>query len=79
MTELKKKSKILEQLHDMSFDACVEFLLQMELIAQFNTTQENAYIVQVDISEEKENFNIFKYCNMRHETNVLPFRQVCRS
>ena len=38
----------------MLLDTRVEFLLQMELIDQFNTTQVNS-------SKEKEEFDICKY------------------
>ena len=54
------------QIWDMSLDACIEFMQQMELIDKFNTTQENACLFQVK-SKEKEEFDICKYCNMRYE------------
>ena len=71
-----KKNKMLKKLQtqDMSIDACVEFVQQMELIDQFNTTQENTHVFQVNLSEGKGEFD-FKFCNMRYEmnrTNVLP-------
>ena len=75
MTELK--NKMLEQLQtwDMSLDACIEFLQQMELIDQFIKTQENAHVYQVNTTKEKEGFDICKYCKCglkRTKNNFLP-------
>ena len=77
-----KKNKILEQLQtwDISLDLCRIFAA--ELIDQFNTTQENAFVFQVNMSKEKEAFDISKYSNKRHERNRnkgSAFGQVCRS
>ena len=63
-------------------DACVEFLQQMELIDQFNTTQENTCVFQVNMSKERVELDICKYCNMKHERDrnkCSAFGQVCRS
>ena len=45
-----KKNKMLEQLQtqDMLLGACVEFVQQMVLIDQFNTTQEYTRVFQVN-------------------------------
>ena len=66
----------------MSLDACVKLLQQMKLIDQFNTTQENARVFQVNKFKEKEKFDICKYCNMKNKRNRnkrSAFGQVCRS
>ena len=63
-------------------DACVEFLQQMELTEQFNTTQENVHVFQVNTSKEKEEFDICKYCNMIYERDrnkCSAFPEVCKS
>ena len=68
--------------HGIILDACIEFLQQMELIDQFNTTQKNAHVFQVNKFKRKEKFDICRYYNMRHKRDrnkCSAFGQVCRS